>query len=105
MKMILLLPALLLGIFANATNYYFSSSSGDDNRSSSQAQNSNTPWRSLSKLNSFFNSLRPGDRVFLKRGDTFYGSIRVNTSGSSGSPITISAYGDGNKPVITGLST
>ena len=89
----------------NASTYYFSSNSGDDSRSSTEAKNSSTPWKSLSKLNSFFNSLQPGDQVLLKRGETFYGSIIVNKSGAYGSPIFIGAYGSGNKPVVTSLVT
>lgn len=88
---------------ASATTYYFSSVSGNDSRSSSEASNSSTPWKSLSKLNAVFNTLQPGDAVLLKRGETFYGSITVNKSGTAGSPIIIGAYGSGNKPVITSL--
>lgn len=84
-----------------ATTYYFSSSQGNDDRSEKQAQSSSTPWKTLDKLNSFFNNLQPGDAVLLKRGDIFYGSIRVNKSGTAGSPIAIGAYGSGVKPVIT----
>src|SRR3954447_17505686 len=94
---------LLLGITANATNYYFSTSNGDDSRSSSQAQNSSTPWKSIDKLNSFFKYLQPGDKVLFKSGDTFYGSIVTNKSGTSADPITLSSYGSGPKPVISGL--
>lgn len=98
---------LLLGVCflqtVSATTYYFSSASGDDSRSFSQARSSTTPWKSLSKLNAVFSSLQPGDAVLLKRGETFYGSIIVNKSGTSGSPITIGAYGSGNKPIITSL--
>ena len=90
---------------ANAATYYFSSNSGDDSRSSTEARNSSTPWKSLSKLNSFFSSLQPGDQVLLKRGETYYGSILVNKSGTAGSPIFIGAYGSGNKPVVTSLVT
>ncbi len=88
-----------------ATNYYFSSVSGDDNRSPSQASNSSTPWKSINKLNSYFSSLHPGDKIFFKRGETFYGSIVINKSGTSSSPITIGAYGSGNRPVITSFVT
>jgi len=90
---------------AKANTYYFSSSTGSDDRSAKQAQNSSTPWKSLDKLNSFFSTLDAGDAVLLKRGDIFYGSITVNKSGSSGSPIIIGAYGSGDKPVITSLVT
>lgn len=90
---------------AQATTYYFSAVAGDDSRTFTEARNSSTPWKSLSKLNSIFSNLQPGDAVLLKRGETFYGSIIVNKSGTSGSPIIIGAYGSGNKPVITSLVT
>ncbi len=96
---------LAFGIKANATNYYFSSSQGNDSRSSSQAQNSSTPWKSIDKLNSIASSLKSGDQILFKSGDTFYGSISTKKSGSSSSPITYSSYGSGSKPVITGFVT
>jgi len=83
--------------------YYFSTSDGDDTRTAFQAQNSATPWQTLTKLNSFFGSLLPGDQVLFKKGDIFYGSIIPTVSGSSGSPISFGAYGSGSLPVITGL--
>ena len=90
---------------AQAATYYFSSVSGDDSRTSTHAQSTSTPWKSLNKLNSFFGSLLPGDFVLFNRGETFYGTITVNKSGTSSAPITIGAYGTGDKPVITGLTT
>jgi parallel beta-helix repeat protein len=82
-------------------NFYFSSASGDDNRSASQAQNPNTPWRTLGKLNSIFSTLNAGDAVLFNRGEVFEGSINVTKSGSS-NPIIFSSYGNGNKPVLNG---
>jgi parallel beta-helix repeat protein len=102
----LFLMALLCAIkTAFGANYYFSSTLGDDSRSSAQAQNPATPWRSIDKLNSIFSSLNPGDAVYFRRGEIFYGSIRITKSGTSTQPITISAYDQGNRPVITGLTT
>ena len=101
MKSLLLLLLVSFIETAGAATYYFSSVSGDDSRSSSEAKNPATPWKTLGKLNAVFSNLQPGDMVLLKRGDIFYGSIIVNKSGSSGSPITIGAYGSGEKPVIT----
>src|SRR4051812_19545729 len=86
-----------------ATNYYFSSVSGDDSRTATQAKNPATPWKSLGKLNASFTSFLPGDSILLKRGETFYGSITITKSGTSSLPIVISAYGIGDKPVITSL--
>ncbi len=105
MKIFTFLILALLVNTAFASTYYISSVSGDDSRSSSQAQNPATPWKTLSKLNSYFSSLNPGDIVLLKRGEVFYGSIRVNRSGTESQPITISAYGSGAKPIISGLTT
>ena len=105
MKNLILLPFIIFGLTSNATNYFFSTASGDDSRTAAQAQNPATPWKTLSKLNSFFGFLNPGDSVLLNRGDVFYGSITINKSGVSGSPIIIGAYGTGEKPLITGFTT
>ncbi|WP_394767798.1 right-handed parallel beta-helix repeat-containing protein [Ferruginibacter sp.] len=102
---IVMLAFLVNGISGKANSYYISSSSGSDFYSSAQAQNSSTPWQSINKLNSFFSNLVPGDNVFFKRGDTFYGSVVVTRSGASGNPIVLGAYGTGNNPVITGLTS
>ncbi len=103
MKSILLMLALCLSCIANATNYYFSSITGDDTRTAAQAQNPATPWKSIAKLNSYFSSLVPGDSVLFKKGETFYGSITISKSGTSGRTMNIGAYGAGSNPVLTGL--
>lgn len=90
---------------ANARSYYFSSSLGNDSYTSTQAQNSATPWKSVTKLNAFFSSLVAGDSILFKRGDIFLGAITVNRSGSLGKPIVLTAYGTGADPVISGFST
>ncbi|MBD3630196.1 malectin domain-containing carbohydrate-binding protein [Cyclobacterium sp.] len=102
-KLILCCTLILFGLNLQAANYYFSSEIGDDSRSSSQAQSANSPWKSIDKLNAIIPSLNPGDKIFFRRGDVFYGSILINTSGTAGSPITFGAYGSGPDPVITSL--
>lgn len=99
-----LLALFVFSLSSFATNYYFSSSGGDDSRSSAEAKSPATPWRSLDKLNSLFSSLQPGDSVLFKRGDTFFGSVKVRKSGTSSAPIVLGAYGTGSKPVITGFT-
>jgi len=90
------------GGLTGSTNYYFSSSSGDDNRSFSQAQNPNTPWRTLGKLKSISSSLKAGDAVLFNRGEVFEGALTIARSGYSGTPVIYSSYGNGTKPVISG---
>src|SRR5437870_5324703 len=91
---------LIFGLTANATTYYVSNSGNDSNNGTSTS----TPWRTLSKVNSFFNSLKPGDNVLLNRGEVFYGKITIGKSGTSTARITIGAYGSGAMPVITGFT-
>lgn len=81
--------------------YYFSNADGNDSRTATQAQDQSTPWKTLSKLNSF--AFVPGDQVLLKRGDTFTGSLSVS-SGAAGNVITYGAYGTGNPPIVSGFS-
>lgn len=82
-------------------SYYFSTSTGNDSRTAAEAQNPNTPWRTITKLNQIFPSLRPGDQVLFNRGEEFYGTINMSSSGTEISPIKIGAYGNGLPPQIT----
>ncbi len=95
-----LLTFLLFSLSTTATTYYLSSSSGSDYNSGTDPS---SPWQSINKINSI--SLQPGDNVLFKRGDTFYGSLKISNSGSTGNPITFGAYGSGNKPILTGFTT
>src|ERR1035437_4204072 len=101
MKNALIAIFLVLSTIASATDYYISSSGNDSNNGLS----SSTPWKTITKVNSSFSTLKPGDRILFNRGDTFYGTLIVTASGSPGNPITIGAYGTGETPIITGFTT
>lgn len=88
-----------------AADYYVSSDTGNDNRTMEEAQNPNTPWKSIEKVNALFEAFKPGDVILFRRGETFFGTLHLKASGSPSSPITIGAYGAGSKPVITSLKT
>ncbi|WP_296705019.1 Ig-like domain-containing protein, partial [Algoriphagus sp.] len=88
-----------------ATDYYFSTNNGDDSRTILEAQNPNTPWKTIDKLNAISSGLKAGDRVLFEAGNTFYGTINVVKGGSSGNPIIYTSYGLGAQPVITSLET
>jgi len=102
MKIIFTLSIFAICSFVNATDYYISNS-GDDLNNSGLSEIS--PWKTIGKVNSAFPSFNPGDRILFKCGDTFYGTITIMKSGIAGFPISIGAYGIGEKPVITGFKT
>ena len=93
-----------LSFLSMATNYYFSTSIGDDLRSVEQAQAPITPWKTIAKLNAMFPGMLPGDSLLFKRGENYYGTVIVSSSGSQ-QPIVIAAYGVGSNPTITGFAT
>ena len=98
-----LLRTLLAGLVlaaspALATTYYVSPSGNDANSGTSQGQ----AWRTIGRVNQLGGGLQPGDQVLFERGGVFRGRINVQTSGTSGNPITIGAYGSGDAPVIAG---
>jgi parallel beta-helix repeat protein len=102
----LIIVSFVLALFrVEAATYYFSSLQGDDSRTAVQAQNENTPWRSIEKLNNIMGSLSPGDKILFKRGEVFFGTIKITKSGSSTLPIVFGAYGSGTKPVLTGMQS
>ena len=95
---------LTLNVQLQAKSYYISSSGGgNDTYTSTQAQNPITPWKSIAMVNSFFKNILPGDSILFKRGDVFYGSLNIISSGALNKSIFIGAYGIGNKPVISGF--
>jgi len=79
------------------TTYYVDSAGGLDSNSGTDPL---SPWQTLSKANSIV--FAPGDRLLLKAGSIFYGSLDPLGSGAAGNAITIDVYGDGAKPVIDG---
>ena len=100
MRKVIVVLLCALSTVVRATDYYVSSSGND----SANGLTSSTPWQSISKVNSVFSSLNPGDRILFKKGERFYGALQISRSGSSGSPITLSAYGTGANPVISGFT-
>lgn len=100
MKITFSLILLALSYIASATDYFVKNGGNDLNTGTSDA----TAWATIERVNSAFASLKPGDRILFQRGDTFFGKLTISRSGASGSPITIGAYGTGDKPVITGFT-
>ena len=80
--------------------YYLDSDHGDDGNPGTSAAEA---WRTLDKASQA--PLAPGDRLLLKRGGSWTGSLELSQSGTSDLPIVIGAYGSGNLPRIHGGSS
>lgn len=98
-QLLTILCLLIVWLNGYSNNWYFSNA-GNDGNSGSLA----SPWQSIAKFNSVFASKAPGDSFLFRKGDTFYGSLTISRSGSSGLPIVISGYGTGAMPIITGFT-
>jgi hypothetical protein len=109
-QFLLFLTLFVLSISSYARKFYFSST-GSDAYTSTQAQSSATPWKTLTKLQSFATSgAAAGDTFAFKCGDVFigpydrYGSIQWGSpfnaapSGTALNPIVFTSYGTGEKP-------
>lgn len=84
--------------FADSTQYYVDATNGSD---ASDGLSPATAWQSLSMVNS--TPLLQGDTVSLLCGETWTGTLQVNSGGSLGMPVTINSYGtctNANKPVL-----
>lgn len=82
-------------VFGQST-YYIAANGSDNNNGLSQA----TPFLSIAKINSV--TLQAGDKVLFRKGDTFRGTLQLKQSGTATSPITVDAYGSGDKPILSG---
>ena len=82
---------------ASATTYYVDSSGGSD---SQDGKSIATAWKSIGKVNA--SSFQPGDSILFKRGEKWYETLNVSSSGTETSPIFYGVYGSGPAPVITG---
>jgi hypothetical protein len=76
--------------------YFIDSIDGSDSNSGTQPDK---PWKTLSRLAQA--NLQPGDIVYLKRGSNWNEKIRLYASGQAGKPITITAYGSGEAPILS----
>lgn len=82
---------------AGATNYFVNPSSDSTIENGSKS----TPWKSIINVNDFMKQLRPGDTVFLKRGELFFDKLNITCSGTATLPIVFTGYGDNsNKPIF-----
>jgi hypothetical protein len=85
-----------LSLTALAADYYVDATKGADSNNGASEQ---SPWRTLAKASSM--SFQPGDRLLLKRGGTFQGSLLLNSeAGTAANPIRVSDYGSASARAV-----
>ncbi|MBP2000070.1 hypothetical protein J2Z69_001089 [Paenibacillus shirakamiensis] len=94
---LMLSGAALSAVTASAATYYMDSVSGNDANAGTEA---NTAWKSLAKINAL--TAQPGDKILLKRGGSWTGTLSPKGSGTASAPIVMDNYGTGNLPLING---
>lgn len=78
-------------------NYYVNGIVGCDNNPGTDQYR---PWKSLVNVNQ--TCFMPGDTIFLARGSHWHEYLQPQGSGSEHNPIVVTAYGEGNKPLLIG---
>ena len=87
------LLAACVGESIAATHYL--SADGDD---AADGLTPATAWRTVRRLN---RGTQPGDTSCLRRGDVFYGTIRLPGGLDAGHSTAVISYGEGPKPVVS----
>lgn len=96
---IVTLSCLLFATRALALTYYVSTSGSDSNSGTSMS----SPWKTLSKING--SSFTAGDVISFQRGGSWTGNLTIRNSGLQDKPITVTAYGSGERPIIRNPGT
>lgn len=85
----------------NPKTYYVDAAMGDDTNNGTSPEEA---WRTLEKINS--SKFRPGDKLLLKKGEVFNGTMNFVGEGTKKQPIFIDAYGEAEeRPLIKGTGT
>ena len=74
---------------------YYLSAAGDD---AADGRSPETAWRTFGKVKT---SLPGGAELRLRRGDVFYGRLRIKGGRDADHPTRVTAWGEGAKPVIS----
>jgi len=77
--------------------FYVDASGGSD---ANDGMSPASAWRTLGRVNA--GAFAPGDSVLFKRGEAWRGALKFPSSGSPSAPITIGAYGVGERPILKG---
>ena len=96
---------------ASGTTYYVDNVNGSDSFAGTQpapypngctvgVNCTNGPIKTIAHLNTM--SFNPNDTIMFDKGDIWHEQLTLDSSGTSGNPITLSSYGTGASPIISG---
>ena len=97
MKAIVALGLALVGATAVAGEVRYLSAAGDD---AADGRTPQSAWRTVEKLNA---DLPAGGTALLRRGDIFYGGLRLKAGTDASHPTVLADYGTGPKPVLSSV--
>ena len=81
---------------SHSATYFIDSVTGSD---SNTGISESSAWKTMAKVNE--SKFNPGDQILLCRGKIWREPLIVPSSGASGNPIIIGAFGNGDNPTIT----
>jgi hypothetical protein len=81
----------------SGTVYYVDCNAASDSKDGRSPSNA---WKTIAHVNP--SSFSPGDSILFNKGCTWREQLTVPSSGSAGNVITISSYGSGAAPIISG---
>lgn len=79
------------------STYYVDIQNGNDQNDGLSSQRA---WKSLSKLSG--STFEPGDVILLRRGQVWYESLTLRSSGVADAPIAVGSFGEGPRPTLSG---
>ena len=82
-------------IAAGAREYYIDSVAGDDSGDGTF----DDPWKTIDPFAN--HTIDVGDKILFKCGGVYEFAATLSTSGTKENPIVISAYGEGERPLLT----
>jgi hypothetical protein len=91
----LMLLIIAASFSASANNYFVDPSSTGANLGTY-----NDPWHDIRDIPWTINYFQPGDVVYFRRGQQYWGTLSINSSGREGAPITFMPYGEGAAPIF-----
>ena len=89
-------PAVCAADTPGATYYIDAENGSNENTGTSESE----PWQTLDRISANDGEIKPGDTILLKCGQTFTTPVGLPVSGEEGRPVTLSSYGEGEKPLI-----